>query len=58
MREILELTQVLAIFARITEGLWSNYNIWSTHFTLVRLTGIQTELAPYELHQKIRGLVS
>jgi hypothetical protein len=39
----------------VTKGLWSSSNIRSTHFILVRLTGIQIELETYELHQEIEG---
>jgi hypothetical protein len=37
------------------EGLWSKLECRSIHFTLIGLAGIQTELATYELHQKIKG---
>jgi hypothetical protein len=43
MRERPELTQVTAIYTRIMKGHWSI------------LECIQTKLATYELHQKIKG---
>jgi hypothetical protein len=51
-------TRTHSIISYLMQGSRMDFGLRSTHFTLVRVEGIQTELATYELLQKIRGLGS